>query len=509
MTLTDWPEDQALLAALDPWLRARRWFPIKGAAAPEPGQLKVATCVDLADGVRELVLAVPRGDDPAAPAVFLHVPLVLDAASALTELAVPGEADGNVGTLLPADAVGAADGAASGRPPAVALVEGAHHPAYWRAWAHAALEADTVLGPQGAQAIAQRAERLRVTTGEQSNTSVVMPAPRSGEPDGGPEDAATGDLIVKVIRVLEAGRNPDVEVPVALARSGWDRVRRPVAWSALPLPGGLEADAAVACAFVPVADDGFELFCALAAQDAGPGSVSRERATALARDLGVTTAEMHEHLAQALGTQAGPAPVVLAERLQERARWALKEVPELAERLPGIAARVDGVYAQLAALNRLPEATRVHGDYHLGQVLLAHPTQQTPERWYVLDFEGEPLRPLTQRLERDQPLRDVAGMLRSFDYAAAMGQASHADWLPVVRQAFMEGLTSTSAGVDAGGKAAVAAVPTGASPLLLTALELDKALYEAVYEARNRPTWLGIPVAGLERLLPAEPGPTA
>ncbi|WP_194948546.1 phosphotransferase [Actinomyces trachealis] len=508
MTLHAWPEDQALLSALYPWLRTRRWFPLKGAAVPQPDQIKVATCVELGEGVREFVLSVPRGDDPAAKPVLLHVPLVLDEATTLDELAVPGEAEGNVGTLLPADAVAPVAGSAGSNPRALALVEGAHHPAYWRAWAFAALEADTVLGPQGAQAIAQRAERLRVTTGEQSNTSVVMPAPQPGEPDGGKEDSTTGDLIVKVIRVLEAGRNPDVEVPVALARSGWDRVRRPVAWSTLPLPGGLEADAAVACAFVPVADDGFELFCTLAGQDAGPGSQSRERATSLARDLGVTTAEMHMRLAQVLGTQDGPAPAVLAERLRKRAQWALKEVPELAE-LPGLAARVDAVYAQLAALGHLPQATRVHGDYHLGQVLLAHPTQETPERWYVLDFEGEPLRPLAQRLERDQPLRDVAGMLRSFDYAAAMGHASQADWLPAVRAAYLEGLSAASGSATGEAPTTPASANASANLVLLRSLELDKALYEAVYEARNRPTWLRIPVAGLEHLLLAEPGPIA
>lgn len=478
-----WPADQALLQALDPWLRERRWFPLKGAAAPAPGQISIATCVELAPEVRELVLSVPRGDDAAAPPVLLHVPLVLDRAYALERLATEGEAPGNVG--LPLAPGGGPQEPAD--PQGLALVEGGHHPAYWRAWAAAALAAGTVLSPAGAQAVIQRCERLRVTVGEQSNTSVVLPAPRPQETAGGPEDAATGDLIVKVLRVLEPGRNPDVEVPVALAQAGWDRVRRPVAWSVLPLPGAVEADAAVACAFVPAADDGFELFCELAGQDAGPGSPARERATALARSLGETTAQMHALLAQALGVEPAPGPQVLAGRLRERAAWALREVPQLVERLPRLEQQVEAVYARLAALESLPPATRVHGDYHLGQVLLARPTAETPERWYVLDFEGEPLRPLAQRLERDQPLRDVAGMLRSFDYAAAMGQAPHPDWVVLVRQAFMSGLADGGA-------------PT-ATPVLLTALELDKALYEAVYEARNRPTWLPVPVAGLERLL--------
>ncbi len=486
MSPRPWPGEQALLATLEPWLRQRRWCPLKGLAQGAGTGLRLVTSVELAEGVRDLVVAVPRGAQEEGaqgvqPPVLLHVPVVLDEAGALERLAAPGESAEVVGVVLPATTT-------PGASAPLALVDGAHHPAFWRAWAQAALEAGTVLDARGAQAVSQRAEHLRLTTGEQSNTSVVMPAVP------GQAGAFGQDLIVKVLRVLEAGRNPDVEVPVALARAGWDRVRRPVAWSTLRLPGGQEADSAVACTFIPAAQDGFELFCSLARQDAGAGSAERERARALAHSLGQTTAQMHHHLAQALGTASAPPPAQLAQRLEERARWAWAEVPQLGQVAPQAWKRVEGLYARLAGLDALPQVCRVHGDYHLGQVLLAHPTAGAPERWYVLDFEGEPLRPLAQRLERDQPLRDTAGMLRSFDYAAAVGPAQDGRWLEEVRTAFLEGAAQGSQVVP--------------DPVVLKALELDKALYEAVYEARNRPDWLGVPLAGVSRLLAAT-GPSA
>ncbi|WP_136192890.1 1,4-alpha-glucan branching protein [Actinomyces procaprae] len=475
-----WPDDSALLAALADWMGQRRWYPLKGGASPGPSRL--AGRWELADGVRDLLVAVPRreGDE-----VLIHVPLVLEPADALAQFTVADEAEGNEGFVMPGP---------DGRP--VALVDGAHHPRFWRAWAGSALEAGTVLTDTGARAIAQRANRLRVTTGEQSNTSVIMPAPVDA-PAAAAADATTGDLIVKLFRVLAPGRNPDVEVSVALARDGWDRVRTPVAWTTLTWtePGtGTErtADAAVACTFIPRADDGFELFCALAADDDADGP-QRTRATALARDLGTTTAQMHAHLAAALGADAPPAPGELAQELRERADWAMAEVPLLEARLPGLRDRVEAVLTDLSRLDRLDPATRVHGDYHLGQVL--HAVEE--DRWYVLDFEGEPLRPLADRRRPDQPLRDVAGMLRSFDYAAEVGHAANPDWLPAVRDAFLAGYWATApASPSASGPR-----PEPRDSTLLGALELDKALYEAVYEARNRPDWISIPLHGIEVIL--------
>ena len=507
-----WPSDTEILAALGPWMLQRRWFPLKGDAAPVPGSLRIIASWEPEEGVRDLVIAAPRGDSGhgehtghsgrARSAVLLHVPVVLEAAEALDSFATPGEAPGNHGLLVTTGS--------QGSPTQVALVDGAHHPAFWRAWALSALKAGTVLDEAGALAIAQRAPRLRVTTGEQSNTSVILPAPSDPAEALGEQDAATGDLIVKLLRVLEHGRNPDVELSVALARSGWDRVPTPVAWSTMTWTrmGGCgqlaleeSTDSAVACSFVPRADDGFELFCSLASTDDVDGPV-RARAVDLARDLGRTTAQMHHHLAASLGASRPPSPAELAAALRKRAQWALEEVPELSGHIPALELKVERALARLEALDALEPATRIHGDYHLGQVLHEIDGEQ---RWYVLDFEGEPLRPLAQRSDPDLPARDVAGMLRSFDYAAAVGKAPHPDWLPAVRSAFEEGYRL---GRQETGSLAPSPAASGdqeqaedSHQTVLTCLELDKALYEAVYEARNRPDWLSIPVAGITSVL--------
>jgi predicted trehalose synthase len=142
-----------------------------------------------------------------------------------------------------------------------------------------------------------------------------------------------------------------------------------------------------------------------------------------------------------------------------------------------------------------PPLQRIHGDYHLGQVL------DVPERgWVALDFEGEPLRPLAERVRPDLVQRDVAGMLRSFDYAAgsvllAEGARPGSDperWAADNRRAFLEGYASVAGEFDSDGRT------------LTRVLELEKALYEVVYEARNRPSWLPIPLAAVGRILSEE-----
>ena len=504
MSPRPWPGTAQILPELLSWASTRRWFPLKSGPAPQASTTRVVVDAELAPGVHDLVLALPRpgrgeaatgatadaaaGTDGATGVedVLLHVPLVAEDADALPGLTGPKEDAQAAGFVL-------ADGTS-------AIVDAPHHPAFWQAWAAAAIAAGSTLSEQAATAIIQRAERLHVTTGEQSNTSVILPAPTAGpgrDPAAvPPEDLATGDLIVKLFRVLAPGRNPDVEVSVALARSGWDRVRTPVAWSVLELPGtgqdgqAATADGAVATTFVPQATDGFELFCSLAGSDDGEGGSRRLLATGLARDLGATTAQMHSYLATSLGVSEPASPAELRRGLAQRAHWALAEVPSLQERLPGLADHVAQVLDAVAALDRLEMATRVHGDYHLGQTLHE---DQDPGRWYVLDFEGEPLRPLADRRRPDQPLRDVAGMLRSFDYAAAVGQARDPRWLEAVREAFTAGYRQV--------RPAGTAAARHRADVLLAALELDKALYEAVYEARNRPDWLTIPLAGIRQII--------
>ncbi len=144
-------------------------------------------------------------------------------------------------------------------------------------------------------------------------------------------------------------------------------------------------------------------------------------------------------------------------------------------------------------------AIRVHGDFHLGQ------TMRADNGWYVLDFEGEPARPREERLVPTSALKDVAGMLRSFDYAAhvALGERGAAEaegragaataWAAHNGAAFLAGYLAVD-GV-------VALLPPEADrPLVLDAYQLDKALYELHYERTYRPTWLPIPQAALRRI---------
>ena len=126
-------------------------------------------------------------------------------------------------------------------------------------------------------------------------------------------------------------------------------------------------------------------------------------------------------------------------------------MPKLARTVPDLEARVEAGLDELRGLEGLPPATRVHGDYHLGKTLRGSDGRG---RWYVLDFEGEPLRPLADRSRPDQPLRDVAGMLRSFDYAAAVGGVADPGWLPAVRSAFLDGYRSAAPLTGAAGHAA-------------------------------------------------------
>jgi maltokinase len=174
--------------------------------------------------------------------------------------------------------------------------------------------------------------------------------------------------------------------------------------------------------------------------------------------------------------------------MRERLERAAAEVEELAPYSEALA----GAYDDLAALPDPVPVQRVHGDYHLGQVM------RTLDGWKVLDFEGEPARPLEERRALESPLKDVAGMLRSFDYAARHLLADHpsdtqreyraGEWADRNRDAFCRGYAE-AAGDDPRNR-----------DVLLRAFETDKAVYEVVYEARNRPTWLGVPLSAIRRL---------
>ncbi|MDN5769228.1 MAG: phosphotransferase [Humibacillus sp.] len=321
-----------------------------------------------------------------------------------------------------------------------------------------------------------------VLSGEQSNTSIICHL-EDGDGDPAPP------LIVKVFRTLQHGDNPDVIVQSALTRAGSDRVPAALghlagSWDA-PAGGGSEyGHFAFAQEFIPGVEDAWRV--ALVAAASGTDFTER------ARDLGVVTAQIHSTLLTTLGSEDATPETRrrLGDSMRERYAAAVAAAPALAEREADVTRLLETI-----SHVRLPALQRIHGDYHLGQVL------DVPERgWVALDFEGEPLRPLAERVLPDLTQRDLAGMLRSFDYAAgsvhlADSSIDATSWAADCRQAFIAGYAEIAGPLDTD------------STTLTRALELDKALYEVVYEARNRPTWLPIPLGAIDRLLDEEGAP--
>lgn len=316
----------------------------------------------------------------------------------------------------------------------------------------------------------------RVLKGEQSNTSIILDLVDT-------LGAPSNPMICKLFRVLHNGDNPDVVVRSALAAAGSTRVPRSVGhvlgeWPDLGAPDGMSSGhLAFAQEFLPGVEDAWRVALASVASDA---DFSEQ-----ARSLGQATAEVHATLAQVMTTATATDGDVDALTRSMRARHAsaVSEVPALAAYDCMVHASIERVSSA-----KWPALQRIHGDFHLGQVL------DVPDRgWVLVDFEGEPLRPLAERTQPDLALRDVAGMLRSFDYVAGSFEQTHAgrsaaEWADRARNAFLDGYAQ-EAGRDPREDAE-----------LLDALELDKALYEVVYEARNRPTWLTIPTNAIARL---------
>ncbi|MGC5170405.1 phosphotransferase [Microbacterium sp. DT81.1] len=307
----------------------------------------------------------------------------------------------------------------------------------------------------------------RPLTGEQSNTSIVFD--QNGE----------ATIILKLFRTLHHGENPDVTVQRVLSNAGSPYVPRFLGSLDAEWPDvGREAGVArgtlgFAQEFLPGVRDGW----AVALEAAREG----RDFTGAARDLGTAVAGVHGALGAALETaDAGPDEVTATGTAwRRRLRIAAAEVPAVAERLPAI----DAVYR--AALERpWPRLQRIHGDLHLGQVLAV------PDGgWRIVDFEGEPLRPMKERAIPDLPPRDVAGMLRSFDYASAVADGPDASgWAAACQAAFVDAYAGATGSVEL-------------DPVLLQALVLDKAVYESIYEARNRPDWLPVPLAGVDAAL--------
>jgi maltokinase len=329
---------------------------------------------------------------------------------------------------------------------------------------HSTTELDSTLPP-------------RVMGAEQSNTSVVF-----GE-----------DYILKLFRRVQPGLNPDLEITRALAEAGSTSVAAPLGWLEGEV-GGETTTLGMLQAFQHNATEGWAMATAsvrdlFAEADLHADEVGGDFAAESER-LGVATAQVHALLREALpsGTADAQESARTGQQLHDRLDAALAVVPELERFAPALREAYDLVRTRTEPV----AVQRVHGDYHLGQVL------RTDHGWVLLDFEGEPARPLAERTALMSPLRDVAGMLRSYDYAARHLLAERGsdnqlayranEWAERNRQAFCDGY-ARAAGADPRDDA-----------VLLRAFELDKAVYEVVYEARNRPSWLAIPVGSIERL---------
>ncbi|MEU8530680.1 maltokinase [Streptomyces sp. NPDC048629] len=302
----------------------------------------------------------------------------------------------------------------------------------------------------------------RMLDAEQSNSSLVF-----------------GDsYILKIFRRVSAGANPDLELPLALAGAGCARVPAPVAWFETGSAAG-SSTLGVLQPYLRDSRDGWRL----ALDSLADGREFTDEAHALGR----ATAEVHTALAAALPTE--PLHRAQTERLAEAMATRLDAAVQA---VPGLLPYVKGLREVFAEYGRHAPAhghgtarlaQRVHGDLHLGQTL-----RSADGTWSVIDFEGEPAKPLAERRSPQPPVRDIAGMLRSFDYAARTHRPWNDGWAARCRAAYCAGYAEAS-GAD-----------PRADPALLRAYETDKAVYEVVYEARHRPDWLPVPMAAIHRL---------
>ncbi len=452
-----WPQ---LAAAVRQWLPSQRWF---------QGKARDLTHVEVSDAALL----------PGPPAVLLAVVTTSYSDGAPERYQVPLVDGDGPGLLDDVDGVRLRDALAD---------DGAAH-----ALARATLSERTAASVTGATirgepvgegtvALPEHARPLGV---EQSNSSVVF-----GD-----------DLLLKVFRKLERGLNPDVELTRALTAHGFDHVPPQVGALLLDDTAGVSA-LAVLSVFRAASWEGWDLACAEAATARSGGDPARLAGGA--EDLGAVVGRMHLILRDAFGQRRATRDDLVrwSRTMHEQARDVLATARRRAH--TELAEVLSHEQALLAAFDGLENASdggalvRTHGDLHLGQVLY-----DERHGWQLLDFEGEPARPLAERREPHSPLRDVAGMLRSFDYAAAHG-APRADahaapevatWRDDLRAAFLRGYHDTCGGAGL--------LPTHErdAERLRVAFELDKAVYELGYELANRPTWVGIPAAGIRRLL--------
>jgi len=475
------------VAAIAEWMPRQRWFGGKG-HAPRLRLIGAFELPTVEEGVRVRTLLVM--DDASEPPILYQVPVVERPGRARS----PAASDHLIGRLPDGGFLydGPHDRAFTDALLALivhearAVSQGADATGHYSGH-HSGAEPDARPDIDGASATTTATTTATrppasapaaVLGGEQSNTSIIY------------RPAESAPIICKVFRQLHHGDNPDVTLQTALAASGSRHVPASVGdvmgeWDDVGRPSGrATGHLAFAQEFLPGVEDAWRVALLAAATDAP--------FTSEAKALGAAVADVHLALGE-LFARDQPSPQLIdaiTAAWTRRLGLAVAEVPELEPHR----AAIEAFYARARA-GAWPELQRIHGDLHLGQVLLV------PDRgWVLLDFEGEPMRPMHDRRRPDLPVRDVAGMLRSFDYVAGSTAlvvperaASAIAWADAARRAFLDGYVAAS-GLDL----------TGYRDLL-AAFELDKAVYEAIYETRNRPTWAAIPLHAIMSLLESGP----
>jgi trehalose synthase-fused probable maltokinase len=445
-------------AALTEWLLERRWF---GSKARDLAQLNVLDVVAIHDGPPALAVALVEARFPGGTHDVYQLVL--------------GMRSEGFGDAVVAELGGITVYDAFADPGACDLLGGLLREGAEIHGEHARVEFHWLQGVSPPRAGAS----VRSMGAEQSNTSIVF-------------DEA---LVLKAFRRVEAGDNPELEMLRFLSDKGFPNIAPLGGW--YQYEGELmDATLGVVQRFVPDARDGWEL--ALSELETDP-----ERFVTRLRDLGAVIGRMHTVLgsdpadpAFAPEEPSDESLALLTATIDEEIERLFLELPDSDAVAPiaGHAAEVRDRLQLASHVGARGRLIRHHGDLHLGQTMLAG-----DGTWVILDFEGEPARPLLERRRKRSPLRDVAGMLRSFAYAASASDLQHGrpapeGWEERAREAFLAGYLET---VDP------ALLPPGEAPTrtLLSIFELEKAVYELRYELNNRPDWVSIPVAGIARLL--------
>ncbi len=471
---------------LPAWLPKRRWFAAKDATLRQVKLRSIATLPESQGSVVMAEVEVQLGDRTEHYALPLAGVEDVDGIPPLaSQLALSRLRQGRrVGFLTDAFA-------ADPLPPAIIAALQAR-------LVLATVDGDICFRPTArlAETPLPEAPAVRRLSAEQSNSSLIY-----GEA-----------VVIKIIRRLNPGIHPEAEVTRYLTDAGFANIAPLLGEVVRVPPEGEPCTLMLVQAFVRNQGDGWQWTLDWLHRAVDEAALTDEVAedvfagyVAFATALGQRLAELHAALASPT-EDAAFKPEVATEA--DRETWAQGVLAQLEPALELVKDREDAaaLLARAEALrvevHRLAHAaagavkTRVHGDFHLGQVLVAQGDA------VIVDFEGEPARPLEERRAKASPMRDVAGLLRSFDYATAVAITNEASATATAapnerRAALLERWQREAAGAFLDAYAAV--TPIGA-PELLDLFLVEKAAYEIRYEAANRPAWVGVPLRGLSLL---------